>query len=419
LTTAGDATPIPDTGAAVRLIREATFRPASGRAFRIGVEAELLPIDRETSRIAAIPTVMAALAPLAATNAWRAVPTTKGAPAFDLPGGGRFTFEPGGQLEYAAPPFAAPSAALANLRAVLTPVTNRLADAGIDLYGLGIDPFNAPDDVPLQVGEDRYRRMDAYYARFGPAGARMMRQTASIQLSIDSACDQHLVWRVLNALAPVMVATFANSRRYAGRDSGYANFRSRTWQLLDRTRTGLPWQAGSPERHYAEFALDAPAMFFQDTDGEFHPFRHWVEQRRASPDALATHLSTLFPEVRPRRYFEVRSVDALPLSMYAAPVMMIAGLALDGTALADAADLLGEPDTAWLIRAARFGMRDATLAGRAVQVARLAVAACRNRPDLCGAADVDAAEAFFEHFTEQGRSPADAADAVQAASNAA
>ncbi|HUF70755.1 MAG TPA: glutamate-cysteine ligase family protein, partial [Longimicrobiales bacterium] len=248
MTTAGDGTPIPDAGAAVRLIRDATFRPASGRAFRIGVEAELIPIDRETRRIAAIPTVTAALAPLAATNAWRAVATTKGAPAFDLPGGGRFTFEPGGQLEYAAPPFASPSAALANLRAVLTPVTNRLADAGIDLYGLGIDPFNAPDDVPLQVGEDRYRRMDAYYARFGPAGARMMRQTASIQLSIDSACDQHLVWRVLNALAPVMVATFANSRRYAGRDSGYANFRSRTWQLLDRTRTGLPWQAESPER---------------------------------------------------------------------------------------------------------------------------------------------------------------------------
>jgi hypothetical protein len=105
--------------------------------------------------------------------------------------------------------------------------------------------------------------------------------------------------------------------------------------------------------------------------------------------------------------------------MYAAPVMLIAGLALDRTALADAADLLGEPDTVWLIRAARFGMRDATLAGRAVQVARLAVAACRSRPDLCGAADVDAAEAFFERFTEQGRSPADAADAVQAASNAA
>jgi glutamate--cysteine ligase len=217
----------------------------------------------------------------------------------------------------------------------------------------------------------------------------------------------------------VLVATFANSRHYAGRDTGFASFRSWTWQVLDRTRTGLPWSSVDSETHYAEFALDAPDMFHRGRDGDSEPFRALIHSGRATRRQLSTHLSTLFPEVRPRRYFEVRSVDALPLSMYAAPVMLLAGLMLDEAVLAAADEILGTPDSAWLARAARAGLRDSTVARRAVAVSRLALEVCGSRPDLCLAADVAAATSFFTRFTEHARSPADAADALKAAATAA
>jgi glutamate--cysteine ligase len=411
---------IPDAAYAARLIRETTFRPVPPSTFRIGVEAELIPIDRETRRVPAIDSgLLPALERYGERDGWSAVPTSKGAPVFELPGGGRLTFEPGGQIEYAAPPFDSPSAALAHLRDTLLPLTEALGRAGIDLYGLGVDPFNGPDRAELQIEAERYRCMDAYYARYGPAGARMMRQTASIQLNIDSPCDQLRIWQVLNALAPVLVATFANSRRYAGRDTGLASFRSWTWQILDRTRTGLPWSDADPVSNYAEFALDAPAMFHPDQTGDYQPFRSLIRSGRMTERQLANHLSTLFPEVRPRRYFEVRSVDALPLSMYAAPLMLLAGLTLEESALESAAAILGPPDTVWLARASRMGLRDQTLARRATAVSRLAIDVCRSRPDLCEAADTSAAADFYARFTEHGRSPADAADALKAAATAA
>lgn len=411
--------PVRSVSEAADHIRDRTFGPLVYGEFRIGIEAEFIPIRRESRGIAAIEEVLPVLDGLASETGGRRMPGTKGAPVYELGGGGRLTFEPGGQLEYASPPHLSPSAALTDMRSVLLPLTERLGDSDIDLHGVGIDPFNGPANARLQVDVDRYRRMDAYYARYGPAGARMMRQTASIQIGVDPPGDRGRTWKVLNALAPVLVAMFANSRLYGERDTGFASFRSWTWQTLDRTRTGLPWSDREPADHYAAFALDAPAMFIPDEPGEYKPFRTWVERGGVTGASIDAHLSSLFPDVRPRRYFEVRSIDGLPLSMYAAPVMVIAGLALDPDALMQADRVLGEPDTALLNRAARSGLRDAVLFERANAIARLAVTACRQQPDLCNAADVDAAEEFFRRFTERGRSPADTLDARKPVSPAA
>jgi hypothetical protein len=66
-----------------------------------------------------------------------------------------------------------------------------------------------------------------------------------------------------------------------------------------------------------------------------------------------------------------------------------------------------------------MGLRDQTLARRAAAVSRLALEVCRSRPDLCEAADTSVAADFCARFTEHGRSPGDAADALKAAATAA
>ncbi|MGH7507721.1 MAG: glutamate-cysteine ligase family protein, partial [Longimicrobiales bacterium] len=315
---------------------------------------------------------------------------------FALPNGGAITLEPGGQVEYATPPHDAPVALLRDLGRVVPPLVDAAAGGGIALVGRGIDPFNALADVPLQLDAPRYRMMDEYFATTGSAGARMMRQTASVQLNVDPAGDVETTWRVLNAAAPYLTALFANSSRYAGEDSGFASARAMTWRSVDPQRTGVLPCTGDIADEYAGFALWAPAMFLRTDDGGYLPICEWLRRGNATAETLATHLTTLFPEVRPKGYFEVRCIDARPAGQYAAPVLVVAGLTRDPAALAEAAALLGPPDPALLDRAARLGLRDPSIARTAAALYDLALDGCaRLGVDACGEPELDAARAFL------------------------
>lgn len=399
-----------DSAAVARFIEAATFgRSHPAGPMKIGIEAELISVDAATRKPVSITDrLLPVIERHACVAGWRTVRSAKGAPQFEVDGGGRLTFEPGGQVEYATPPLTSPGTLLEHVRRVVGPLTLAAAESGIDLVGVGIDPCNGPDDAPLQIDAERYRHMDAYFATVGEAGARMMRQSASIQVNVDAGPDTRRSWKVLNAAAPYLTAIFANSREYAGKDSGHASYRARTWQMLDRTRTGLAWSPAGAAAGYADFALEARAMFVRSECGEYLRFRDWVENGAATPQSASLHLSTLFPEVRPRGWFEVRSIDALRPEWYAAPVLMVAGITFDKAALLQADELLGTPDPRLLERAARDGLHDAALSGVARDLVRIAMDGCRRMGSRCGDRDVGEALEFFQDFTLRGRSPSDA-----------
>jgi glutamate--cysteine ligase len=386
------------TGLADRLRRTLFGEPAADRGLppRIGVEAELLAFDSDTMRVVHVADrLLPFLTAYGARCGWAARPSTKGAPRFQMPGGGGLALEPGGQLEYASPPHRSPRDLLRDLAAVVPPLIDAAADAGITLLARGIDPYNALDDAPLQLDAERYRMMDTYFATIGPAGATMMRQTASVQVNIDAAADTAATWRVLNAASPYLTALFANSARYAGEDTGLASTRAVAWRTLDPLRTGVLPCAGDIADEYAGFALWAPAMLRRTGDGEFLPFCEWVRRAEATEEMLAAHLTTLFPDVRPKRYFEVRSIDALPPEAYAAPVLVITGLTWDARARAEAEDLLGAPDPVALDRASRIGLNDPTIERTAASLHDIALAGCARLGErLIGDAELEAARAF-------------------------
>jgi glutamate--cysteine ligase len=70
------------------------------------------------------------------------------------------------------------------------------------------------------------------------------------------------------------------------------------------------------------------------------------------------HLSTLFPEVRPKEFFEIRSPDAIELQHLAAPLVFVLGLVYDDESAISAARLLGAPSELLLERAGRLGVTD-------------------------------------------------------------
>lgn len=368
-------------------LRRAVFGgpPTRGGRPLIGAEVELLSLDAESRRPASVGRrILPFLRAYGARAGWTEEASAKGAPRFLLAAGGAVTLEPGGQVEYATRPHPSPRALLDDLAATVPPLVAAAADAGIALTGIGIDPVNGIDVTPLQLRADRYVRMDTYFATIGPAGACMMRQTAAIQVNVDPI-DVDTTWRVLNAAAPYVTALFANSPTRAGLDGTVASARALAWRELDPLRTGIMHATGDPADEYAGFALWAPAMFRRDADGRYLRFCDWVRLGQADDNFLDAHLTTLFPDVRPKGYFEVRAIDALPPSRYAAPILLLAGLTQDVTALHAAAELLGAPEPALLVTAAREGLANARLRAGAAALYDIALDGCaRLGVELCG-----------------------------------
>lgn len=332
---------------------DALFRPAAvpRSAGAIGAELELIPVHTTTRR-RALPTAdergpgtIDVVRLAAARHGWQEATDAYGGPGWRIGDGtdpGRISYEPGGQIEISSPVFDSPDALIAFLAGTVAALREAARVHDVELLAVGVDPFNPIDDVPLVLHAPRYERMTAHFERIGPSGIRMMRQTASLQLNVELGPHPMERWRLLNALAPYLTAAFATSTTYAGQATRYASYRAHLWQTLDPSRTGLPYDATDPLGAYTRFAAAASRILDED----------------------APHLTTLFPEVRPRGYYELRSLDAMEPDAAARAIRLVHTLVTDDDRARGVLEITGEPDPALLVTAARDGMHDATIRGR-------------------------------------------------------
>src|SRR3954447_5002107 len=221
-----------------------------------------------------------------------------------VPRGSSLTFEPGGQLELSSLAFAGPSACWQALSEDAEHVRTALAASGLTLLPTAIDPHRAPH---RQLVHPRYDAMEAYFAAAGPDSAEtgpvMMNGTAALQVNLDIGADLDEAcrrWRLLHQLAPVLVATFANSPVHAGSFTGWKSVRQHVWQRLDLERTTMP-SGTDPADAWAQYALDAHVMLRRRDSGDWQvpygtTFADWLgSDDPPSQDDLDLHLTTLFP----------------------------------------------------------------------------------------------------------------------------
>ena len=226
----------------------------------------------------------------------------------------------------------------------------------------------------------------------------MMRQTAATQVSLDPGPDPAARWRLLCDLTPYLTAIFANSPRYAGRDSGFQSFRARCWRLLDTSRTGVPHPELPACEAYARFALAAVDMTRTDADGAYRRFGAWASEGRWTDAQWEHHLTTLFPEIRPRGHLELRCIDAVDPDLVGAALVLVAGLVYDPTATREARALMGPADEEMLNRAALCGLHDAAIADTAADLVALGLRGARALgEDVVGGAVLDSAEEFLSN----------------------
>jgi len=380
---------------------------------RIGAEVEVIPIGARSGRPLPLEartgvSSLSILRRAGAAAGWCERRSAKAnVPEIVLPDGGRITFEPGGQIEISAAPNVSLSGLVGRLQDTIAAIACA-APLGVGLLSRGIDPCTPIDEVAPQLDAERYRRMLQHFDRIGPSGARMMRQTASFQVCVDGGPTPERTWRVLNALAPYMVAIFANSPRYGGGETGHRSFRSHIWRSLDPKRTGLLGVQDDIVEEYLTFALDAPALLEPDVGDSTSSFGDWLARGSATLDDWRLHLSTLFPEVRPRGYFELRSADVVSPEWYAAPLVFVAGLVYHHANIEAAAEVLGAPDAELLVRAGRDGLADPVLRATAPTLCDMALDGCSALgSEFIEQADLERAAEYFDRYTRRGLSPAD------------
>lgn len=403
-----------DRAALLADLREHAFRigaPAS-RPPRVGAEVELIPVGVDTRRPLPVrsddgPSSLPFLRRFGTRHGWTEEATSVGAPRFRVPGSGIISYEPGGQIEWSTPPFASASALVNALHEVILPLRAEAREEGIELLSVGVDPRTPLEEVPLQLHGERYLRMTEYLAGIGPAGPQMMRQTASVQVNLDWGEEPLLQWRVLNALAPYGVAVFANSPVYAGVPTGHVSFRAHLWRELDPARTGILPCGPDPVAEYLDFALGAPAIVRGPVD-RFLPFGECIARGEATRAEWDLHLTTLFPEVRPKGFLEVRSLDAVAPEWYAAPLVFLCGIVGHAPSLHAAAELLGAPDSGLLRRAGERGVADPEIGRVANELWEIALRGAEGLgEEFLSARDQEVAREFAGRFTRVGRMPAD------------
>lgn len=327
-------------------------------------------------------------------------------PSWSFPDG-RITFEPGGQIEFSSAACPTANELLRVLGKWLTELQDEAGRNGVVLKTSGIEECVPIEHVPLQLKCDRYSTMTRYFDAIGLFGSMMMRQTASFQINVDRGPDPLERWRLLNALAPYLTAIFANSPRYAGAATGCRSYRATAWRRLDPQRTGIIYDVADPAARYLEFALDAP-MILGSTTGVFQPFSAILDAGLGTMEIWETHLTTLFPEVRPRDYFEIRSIDAIAPRHLCAAIALVVGLVYSSSATGAALELLGDPDTSLLDAAGKLGLSHPVLGQRAKQLVVLAMAGCSSLGQkYISTAHINCAKTFFDSYTMAGLSPAD------------
>ena len=346
--------------------------------------------------------------------------------------GASITLEPGGQLELSGAPLSTLRETCREFDAHVGLLKTAGEEFGIDWLALGADPFHPVEEIP-RMPKGRYDIMRSYLPTRGGHALDMMHATATVQANYDysSEADMAEKYRAALGCSPIGSALFANSPLEDGAESGFATRRVEIWRDTDPDRCGLlpfVFEPGFGYRQYADWALDVP-MFFVVREGTYHAlgsttFREFLERGvtvegstfEATLADWDLHLTTLFPEVRLKRFLEVRGADAAPGPFICALPALWKGILYDPQSTREAwglvADWKIEQRRAALAAVAREGLRARVAGAPVIELARaLLQIADAGLGRIAAREETDVDERGFLdplwERVEDGRSPSD------------
>ena len=309
----------------VEYIEQGNKPPAQ---WRIGTEHEKFGFDLETLRRMPYegPKGIGALLRGLQRFGWEPVEEDGNVIALTC-GACNITLEPGGQFELSGAPVETIHQTCDEVQTHLKQVKEVGNELGIGMLGMGFDPKSTRDEVPW-MPKGRYKIMRDQMMRRGKLGLDMMLRTCTVQVNLDFESEADMVrkLRVSLALQPLATALFADSPFTEGKPNGYQSYRAHIWTDTDPDRTGMlpfAFEPGMGFERYVDYMLDVP-MYFVYRDGHYldttgQSFRDFmVGKLPALPGEIPSmgdwvnHMTTAFPEVRLKRFLEMRGADGGP-----------------------------------------------------------------------------------------------------------
>ena len=320
------------------------------------------------------------------------------------------SLEPAGQFELSGAPLESLHDTAAELESHYADVRRIAAPLGLGFAALGFHPTHSFAQMPW-MPKSRYAIMRRYMPLVGSLGLDMMTRTCTVQVNLDfsSEADMAAKLKVSLALQPVATALFANSPFKEGKPSGFLSTRAQVWTDTDNARSGMPGLMFAEDfgfERYVDWVLDVP-MYFVMRDGEMidlagASFRDFVAGKLDHPGVgqatmgdFADHITTVFTDVRLKRFLEMRGADAGTAPMMVAQSALWVGLLYDAPTLAAALSLVRQhpweayqglrPEVARHALGAKFGQ--GTLRDVAREMVELAAQGLRNRARENGAGE--------------------------------
>jgi len=316
--------------------------------------------------------------------------------------GASVTLEPAGQLELSGAALETIHQTCVEVGTHLNEVKQVADELRLGFLGMGFQPKWRRDEMPW-MPKGRYQIMKSYMPKVGQLGLDMMTRTCTVQVNLDYASEADMAkkFRVSLALQPIATALFADSPFTEGRPNGYQSYRSHIWTDTDADRTGMldfVFEDGFGYERYVDYLLDVP-MYFSYRDGIYHDasgksFRKFLRgELDVLPGALPTlrdwsdHMTTAVPEVRMKKFLEMRGADSGPWNRICALPAFWVGLLYDDASLDAAWDLVKDFSLeerhalrdGWPRHALKLPFRGGRVRDLAAEALKIAIAGLRRR----------------------------------------
>ena len=235
-------------------------------------------------------------------------------------GNQRITTEPGLQCELSGEPLETIHKVCSESSNYLNEITE--ASKGLDIFtaSIGFDPFNSISEIPRNLKE-RYKIMTSEMPKGGKLSLDMMYRTCGIQINYDYTSEKNFekIFRVGNYLVPLTIAIFANSPFKDKKPSGYLSYRNKVWQQTARGGImPIAFEEVSFEKYF-DHVINYPVLFATRDKNYIKPngqsFKDFIQgdfknlKEKANLQDFENHLSTIFTEIRLKKYIELRSLD--------------------------------------------------------------------------------------------------------------
>ena len=260
----------------------------------------------------------------------------------ELDDNGSYSLEPGGQLEWASPPFVDLNVLNHSIELFYNQLDPVLHSNKLNLINYALDAKFSPDEVDL-INEKKYQLMDEHMSQSGSMGRWMMRNTASIQINLDTtdAKNMEVIAFISDCIHPVASYLFANSPFKKSTLTGVQNIRQIIWRETDQLRCGNLFDHGINSAdglidQYIDYIMRVPSIFKLDRFGNYLKDQSTIGESLIKLDQsdklkerdIYSALQQIFTNVRLKSFVEIRGADRTPKGFEIAPAAFWVGLLL-------------------------------------------------------------------------------------------